>query len=69
MARIGIEIPTPRNGHLTLIDSYPTLGANQGDQMLGNKIVSAAVAAVALATSVLADVDPIVIKVGSSGEL
>jgi len=37
--------------------------------MLGNKIVSAAVAAVALATSVLADVDPIVIKVGSSGEL
>jgi len=37
--------------------------------MLGNKIVSAAVAAVALAASVLADVDPIVIKVGPSGEL
>lgn len=35
--------------------------------MLGNKIASAAVAAVAFAASVLADVDPIVIKVRLSG--
>ncbi len=35
--------------------------------MLGNKIASAAVAVVAFAASVLADVDPIVIKVRLSG--
>ena len=70
-----IPITKPRNTHPNgTFEDFCALGGHQdghqGDKMLGNKIASAAVAAVVLAASVLADVDPIVIKVGGIlGEL